>query len=60
MKNYKHTSKPRLQVEFCNEFFLMNDIDIHQLNLRPFGSVKMLVENPFEKCVFCTSSVINA
>jgi hypothetical protein len=55
MKNYKYTSKLRLQVEFCSDFFLMNDIDIHKLNLRLFGSVKNLVENPFKKCVFCIS-----
>jgi hypothetical protein len=40
-------------VEFCSDYFLMNDIDIHQLNLRPFGNVKNLVENSFKKCVFC-------
>ncbi len=54
MKNCKYTSKLRLQMVF------MNDIDIHQLNLGPFGSVKHLVENPFKKCVFCTSWTINA
>jgi hypothetical protein len=33
-------------------FLLVNDIDVHQLNLRPFKSLQFLVENPFKKCVF--------
>jgi hypothetical protein len=32
-------------------FFVVNDIDIHQLNLGPFKSLKSLVENPFKKCI---------
>jgi hypothetical protein len=32
-------------------FFVVNNIDIHQLNLKPFRSLKSLVENPFKKCV---------
>jgi hypothetical protein len=36
MKNYNYTSKLKLWVEFCSDFFLVNDIDIHQLNLGPF------------------------
>jgi hypothetical protein len=47
-------------VEFCNEFLLVNDIDVHQLNLRPFRSLQFLVENPFKTCVFLHSWVINA
>jgi hypothetical protein len=33
-------------------FFVVNDIDIHQLNLKPFRSLKSLVENIFKKIVF--------
>jgi hypothetical protein len=55
MKNCKYTSKLRLQVELCSEFFFMSDIDIHQLNLGQFGSVETLVENPFKKYDLCTS-----
>jgi hypothetical protein len=33
-------------------FLVVNDIDVHQLNLRPFRSLQFLVENPFNKCVF--------
>jgi hypothetical protein len=33
----------------------VNDIDVQQLNLRPFISLQFLVENPFKKCVFYTS-----
>jgi hypothetical protein len=51
MTHYKYISKLRLQMEFCSDFFVVNDIDIHQLNLRPFKSF-FLVENPFKKCVF--------
>ncbi len=32
-------------------FLLASDIDVHQLNLRPFQILKFLVENPFKKCV---------
>jgi hypothetical protein len=40
-------------VEVLGEFFFMvNDIDIHQLNLRPFKSLKFLDEIPFKKCRF--------
>ncbi len=52
MKKYKYTSKLKLCAEFCNECFVVNDINIHQLNLKPFKSLKVLVENPFKKCVF--------
>jgi hypothetical protein len=48
MKNCKYTSKLRLWVEFCNEFFGGSDIDVHQLNLQPFRSLEFLVENPFK------------
>jgi hypothetical protein len=51
MKNYKYTSKLRLQVEFCSKFFMVNDIDIHQLNLRPFKFLKSIQFFNF----FCTS-----
>jgi hypothetical protein len=33
MKICKYISKLKLRVEFCNEFFVLNDIYIHQLNL---------------------------
>ncbi len=32
-------------------FLVVSDIDVHQLNLRPFRNLKFLVENPFKKCV---------
>jgi hypothetical protein len=28
-------------------FLVASDIDVHQLNLRPFKSLQFLVENPF-------------
>jgi hypothetical protein len=40
-------------VEFCSDFLMVNDIDIHQLNLEPFKIFKILAENPITKCVFC-------
>jgi hypothetical protein len=33
-------------------FLVVNDIDVNQLNLRPFRSLQFLIENPFKKCVF--------
>ncbi len=42
------------------KYFLMSDIDIHQLNLGQLGNVKTLVENPFKKYDLCTSWTINA
>jgi len=33
-------------------FLVVNDIDVHQLNLRSFTSLQFLVENSFKKCVF--------
>jgi hypothetical protein len=33
-------------------FLVVNDIDAHQLNLRPYRSLQNLVENSFKKCVF--------
>jgi hypothetical protein len=35
-------------------FLVIIDIDVHQLNLRPFKNLQLLVEHPFKKCVFCT------
>ncbi len=55
MKNGKYTSKLKLWVEFCSDFFVVNDIDIHQLNLGPFKKIKILAKNPFTICVFCHS-----
>jgi hypothetical protein len=39
-----HTSKPRLWVEFSGEFFIVYDIDIHELNLWPFKDLKFMDE----------------
>jgi hypothetical protein len=33
-------------------FLVVSDINVHQLNLRPFRSSQFLVENPFKKCFF--------
>ncbi len=33
-------------------FFVVTIIDLHQMNLGPFGSLKFLVENSFKICVF--------
>jgi phage terminase large subunit len=52
MKNYKYTSKLRLWVEFCSEFSMVNDIEIHQLNLRPFKKLKFFDENPINFIYF--------
>jgi hypothetical protein len=50
IKNYKYTSKLRW-VEFFNDlFFVVNDIDIYQLNLGPFKSLNFLIENPLKMC----------
>jgi hypothetical protein len=32
-------------------FFVVTIIDIHQLNLGPFGSLRFLVENSLKICV---------
>jgi hypothetical protein len=45
MKNCIHTLKLGLWVEFFVNLMVVIIIDIHQLNLRPFGSLKSLVEN---------------
>jgi len=39
-------------VEFLGEFFMVYDIDIHELNLGPFRYLKFLDESSFRKCVF--------
>ncbi len=33
-------------------FFVMNGIDIHQLDLGLFKILEFSIENPFKKCVF--------
>jgi hypothetical protein len=33
-------------------FLVVRDIDVHQLNLRPFINLQFLAENPFKKRVF--------
>jgi hypothetical protein len=55
----KCISKPMLLVESFVNFCVVNDIDIHQLILRPFSCLKILVENPFKKCVFPNLLIIN-
>ncbi len=32
-------------------FFVINDINIHQLNIGPSRSIKLLVEKSLKKCV---------
>jgi hypothetical protein len=39
-------------MEFLGEFFLVYDIDIHQLNLGKSINLKFLDEIPFKKYVF--------
>jgi hypothetical protein len=39
---------------FCSIFFVVNDIDIHKLNLRPFNLFFKLSESPLKKWVFFT------
>jgi hypothetical protein len=39
-------------MEFLGEFFMLYDIDKHQLNLGKFRNLKFLNEIPFKKCVF--------
>jgi hypothetical protein len=39
-------------MELLGDFFVVYDIDIHQLNLRQFINLKFLDEIPFKKCVF--------
>jgi len=51
-ENCIHISKLRLWVEFFVEIFVVTIIDIHQLNLGPFGSLKFLVENSLKMCGF--------
>jgi hypothetical protein len=53
-KNCTYTSKLRLWVEFLGEFFILYDIDIHELNLRPFRDLKFLDEISLKKCGFCS------
>ncbi len=37
---------------FVMNFLMVSDIDVHQLNLRPFRNLEILVENSLKKCVF--------
>jgi hypothetical protein len=64
MKNCKYTLKLRLWVEFCDDFFGGEYIDIHQLSLKPLRSLQFLAKNPFKKCVFLhflsNKSIINS
>ncbi len=61
MKNCIHTSKLGLLVEFCGDFFLWLDIDIHHLNLRPSKSLKFLVEISLKNmCYFIFFPTIKA
>jgi len=52
MKNYIYILELKLWIEFHNYFFVVNDIDRHQLNLGPFRSLQILVENPFKNVFF--------
>jgi hypothetical protein len=45
MKNDIFISKQRFWLEFFFEFFLANDIDIHQINIKPLKILEFLVEN---------------
>jgi hypothetical protein len=47
MKNYIYISKLGLWVEFFVEFFMMNDIAIHQINVGSFKILEFLIENSF-------------
>jgi len=47
-----YISKLGLWVEFFVDYFAMDDMDIHQLSLKPFRILEFFVENPFKKCVF--------
>jgi hypothetical protein len=41
-------------MEFLGEFFMVYDIDIHELNLRPCRDLKFLDEISFKKmCFLC-------
>ncbi len=40
------------------KFFVLTIIDIHQLNLKPFGSFKILVENSLKIWFFSFFSTI--
>jgi hypothetical protein len=33
-------------------FLVVSNIDVYQLNAKPFRNLQVLVENPFKKCVF--------
>jgi len=39
-------------MEFLGKFFIVYDIDIHQLIFSQFKILKFLDEIPFKKCVF--------
>jgi hypothetical protein len=41
-------------------FFMVYDIDIHELNPRPFRDLKSWDEISFQKCVFFAFLIINA
>jgi hypothetical protein len=41
-----------LWVEFFVDYFVMDDMDIHQLSFKPFRILEFFLENPFKKCVF--------
>ncbi len=58
MKNDIFISKLRFWVEFVFDLFF-NDIDIHQISLKPLKILEFLVENSFKKMVFYTYLVID-
>jgi hypothetical protein len=51
-EKYVYTSKLGSWLELFVEFFMMNDIDIHQSNLGPFKIIIFLVQNSFKECVY--------
>jgi hypothetical protein len=49
-ENYIYISKLRLWVKTFVEFFVVNGIDIEQLNLKPFRILEFFFANPSKKC----------
>jgi hypothetical protein len=47
-----YISKLKLWVEFLGEFFMVYDIDIHELNIKPFKDLKFLDEISFRNVCF--------
>jgi hypothetical protein len=58
MKYCIHTSKLGLWVNVLVNFFVVNDIDIHQLNLGPFENFKFVIENSLQIIFFFIFSIM--